>query len=325
MGTAYLGIDLGGTNIKASVFDEEFQKLGEYRASTCVEEGTDSVLERMAQAIEQVLKEAGIHAGQVRCMGMGIPGLLDREKGISFFSPNFPGWENVPVAEWFQRRFHIPVFIDNDVRMNLYGEWRFGAGVGCKNLVLLTLGTGLGSGVVMDGRVLYGATGSAGEVGHMNIVAQGGRPCRCGSSGCLGRYVSALGLIRTAKEKLSQNPGSLLWSWTQGDLEQLTAKMISDAYDQNDKIAVESLQETGQVLGLGIVNMINLYNPELVIIGGGMCAAGERLLGPAREVIGRRALKLSREACTLVTAQLGDGAGMLGAAVYAAEQWKERK
>lgn len=325
MKCCYLGIDLGGTNIKAAVFDAEFQKLGESRVPTCVQEGTSAVLHRMEQAARTVLADAGVSLDAVECMGIGVPGLLDRKAGLSLFSPNFPGWENVPVKEWFENCLGIPVFIDNDVRMNLYGEWKFGAGRGKENLVLLTLGTGLGSGVVMDGRALYGATDSAGEIGHMNVYYENGRPCRCGSSGCLGRYVSALGLLRTVREKLSEGRESLLLDWAGNDPEQITAKMVSDAYDAGDSVAVEGLRETGEILGLGLVNVINLYNPELVIIGGGMCAAGERLLAPARELVNRRALKISRAACSIVTAQLGDGAGMLGAAVYGAQQLAESK
>ena len=255
-------------------------------------------------------------------MGMGVPGLLDIEKGISLFSPNFPQWENVPIAGWFKERLGIPVFIDNDVRVNLYGECYFGAGKGKKNVVLLTLGTGLGAGVMIDGHILYGATGSMGEIGHMNMYREG-RPCRCKSSGCLGRYVSALGLLRTVKEKIEAKEKTVLTDWVK-DPEEITAEMVSRAFDEGDQLAREAMEETGEILGFGLVNVINLYNPECVIIGGGMSAAGERLLSKAREVVDTHALEISRKACTIVTASLGDASGMLGAAKAASIKTENR-
>lgn len=315
----YVGMDLGGTNIKASLYTTEFEKVGENRTVTEAGRGSDVVLQRMLDNVQGLLVKADVALDEVGCMGIGVPGLLDVEQGISIFSPNFTDWEDVPVVRWFEERLGIPTYIDNDVRVNLYGEWHFGAGRGKRNVVLLTLGTGLGSGVMIDGHVLYGATGSVGEIGHMNMY-RNGRPCRCGSSGCLGRYVSALGLLRTVKEKLDGGGQSILLDWTKHDVEKITAKMISDAYDLNDKVAREALYETGEILGFGLVNVINLYNPEIIIIGGGMSAAGERLLARTREVVQERALKLSRSACEIVTASLGDSAGMLGAAVYASKK-----
>lgn len=313
-----IGVDLGGTNIKVSVFDAKFKKLGENRAPTGAADGWQAVLERIDGCTRELLDQYSLTMEQVAAAGMGIPGLMDRKVGISQFSPNFTDWKDVPVSAWFREKWGVPVFIDNDVRVNLYGEWKFGAGRDRENLVLLTLGTGLGSGIVMDGRVLYGATGSAGEVGHMNMYREG-RPCRCGSSGCLGRYVSALGMLRTFREKLDSGRESVVSNWVKNS-EEITAKMISEAFDLGDSTAIETLTETGELLGFGLVNLINLFNPERVIIGGGMAAAGERLLAPARKVVQEHALEISRNACDLVTAQLGDAAGMLGAAYYASTQ-----
>ncbi|WP_083609796.1 ROK family protein [Paenibacillus sp. P3E] len=252
---------------------------------------------------------------------MGIPGLLDPEEGLSLFSPNFPGWEHVHIVNEMKPFYDFPVFIDNDVRMNLYGEWQYGAARGYRNIILLTLGTGLGSGIVSDGKVVYGTTFSAGEIGHMNMFRQG-RPCRCGSSGCLGRYVSAVGMVNTFKEKLAEGRTSIIQTWTGGDNERITALMISDAYDLEDALAVEVMHETGVLLGFGLSNVINLLNPEAVIIGGGMSAAGERLLRSVRETVKEHALKLSGSKCSIVQAELGSRAGTLGAAAYAYRRLK---
>lgn len=312
-----LGIDLGGTNIKTALFDEGFGKMGENRTDTRAELGSEAVLERIGECAEALLEQAGVSMEEVCCAGMGVPGLMDIEAGISQFSPNFPDWENVRISGYFQERWGIPVAIDNDVRVHLYGEWQFGAGRGKRNLLLLALGTGLGGGVMIDGHILYGATNSVGEIGHMNMYRRQGRPCRCGSSGCFGRYVSALGMIRTFREKLEAGQRSIVCDWVDGNQEKITAKMISEAYDAGDQTAVDTLRETGELLGYGMANLINLYNPERLIVGGGMSAAGERLLAPARETVRAHAIEITRRACDIVVAELGDGAGMLGAAYRA--------
>lgn len=317
----YIGMDLGGTNIKTAIFNTGYKKIAESRISTKAHLGSAEVLQRMLKSVTGLLNREHIDTSDIQGIGIGVPGLLDIERGISKFSPNFPLWNNVPVARWFQEQLQVPTFIDNDVRVNLYGEWCYGAGKGKKNVVLLTLGTGLGAGVILDGHVLYGATGSAGEIGHMNMYRTG-RPCRCGSSGCLGRYVSATGMVHTLNDKLQAGEKSIITQWINGDCNKITAQMISEAYDQGDTAAVNTMHETGEILGYGLVNIINLYNPELIIIGGGMSSAGERLLAAARSVVSTHALQISQNACSIVAADLGDSAGMLGAAIYADERIK---
>ncbi|MEO3946676.1 ROK family protein [Gorillibacterium sp. CAU 1737] len=319
MSSYRIGIDLGGTNIKSAIFDADNHLLLERSDPTEASSGPFPVLARIANIVREMLAQQAIASEQVECMGMGIPGLLNPATGMSFFSPNFPGWENIAVVEEMQRHFPFPIYIDNDVRINLYGEWKFGAGVGRRNLLLVTLGTGLGSGIVVDGRVLYGQTASVGEIGHLNMFREG-RPCRCGSSGCLGRYVSAVGMVRTFTERLDQGEPSVVRQWVDGDTSAITARMISDAYDAGDGLARQVMKETGELFGFGLGSAINLFNPELVIIGGGMSAAGERLLAPVRETVALHSLKVPREACEIVPAKLGGRAGMIGAAAYAAER-----
>lgn len=311
----YIGIDLGGTNLKGSLFSENFEWVETIVLPSEADKGAGVVIEHIHQLIELLLAKS---PEQVLSIGIGVPRLLDKEAGISRFSPNFTNWENVPVTKLVHEKFQIPTFIDNDVRVNLYGEWHFGAGKEKENVVLLTLGTGVGAGIVVDNHVLYGKTGSAGEVGHMNMYREG-RPCKCGSSGCFSRYVSATGIVMTAKEKLGTHPDSLL-----AKVEDLTTKMISDAYDQGDQLAIEIYQETGELLGFGLGNILNLYNPEILIIGGGVSKAGERLLAYARETVAKHSLQISYDTCEIVTASLSDKAGMIGAAYYGANQLIER-
>ncbi|MDQ0060264.1 ROK family protein [Paenibacillus harenae] len=311
-----IGIDLGGTNVKSAIFNTEFQTVHERSDPTEAAKGPGHVLNRMKDIVQEMMAFEGIDQTSIKCMGMGIPGLLNPDEGISIFSPNFPDWENIHVVDLMNRYFDFPVFIDNDVRVNMYGEWLFGAGTGYKNLVLITLGTGLGSGIINDGKVLYGTTASAGEIGHMNMYREG-RPCRCGSSGCLGRYVSAIGMVRTLTDKLEDGRSSILMQWAGNDRTAITAKMISEAYDLGDSLAIEVMHETGELLGFGLANVINLLNPELIIVGGGMSAAGDRLLHSVRDTVQNHALKLSSRACKIEQAKLGGKAGMIGAAAYA--------
>jgi len=322
MGENIIGIDLGGTNIKGAIFNSKFQTVRETSILTEASEGPVHVLNRIKEMIEDLISHAGISLNSIHCMGMGIPGLLDPNEGLSIFSPNFPGWENIHIVDRMKKHFNFPVFIDNDVRVNLYGEWKYGAGIGYKNIVLITLGTGLGSGIVNDGKVVYGTTFSAGEIGHMNMY-RNGRPCRCGSSGCLGRYVSAIGMVNTFKEKLQEGRTSIVQNWINDNHDQIEAFMISEAYDQGDSLAIEVLNETGTLLGFGLANVINLFNPEVVIVGGGMSAAGDRLLNPVRLAVNKHTLKLSGHACSVIQANLGSRAGMVGAAVYAYEKMQE--
>ncbi|MGV8981708.1 ROK family protein [Clostridium sp.] len=319
MNKLIIGIDLGGTNIKAAIFNLDLQLIIEVRRPTQAHKGPVQVINNIKQIIEEMLESLNITYESIYCMGLGIPGLLDPKQGISFFSPNFPGWENIHVVNELNKRFDFPIFIDNDVRVNLYGEWRFGAGLNIKNLILITLGTGLGSGIVVDGKVLYGATSSAGEIGHMNMYRQG-RPCKCGSSGCLGRYVSASGMVNTFIEKLNDGKKSIVEEWINHDINNIQASMISEAYDLNDDLSIEVMHETGQILGFGLANAINLFNPEIIIVGGGMSYAGDRLLNTVRETIRDHSLKISSQVCTVLQAQLGDCAGMIGAASYAKER-----
>ena len=254
----YIGLDLGGTNIKISVFDVFFHKLGEKRTPTEVRFGSEHVLNRIYDAVLALLDELHLTCQDITCMGIGVPGILDIKNGISRFSPNFPKWEEVPIVAWMESHLHIPTYIDNDARVNLYGEWKFGAGKNRNNVLMITLGTGLGGAAVIDGRVIYGATGSAGEIGHINMFREG-RECRCGSSGCLGRYVSALGILRTFREKVQLGQHSIICDWVDNDLDKVTADMLSRAYDAGDAVAIETMRETGELLGYGLCAVFSLY------------------------------------------------------------------
>lgn len=312
-----VGIDLGGTTIQTVLTDEDYNVIAKYKSDTLAKEGPNAVIGRMMDAIDHVLEVSNLTRQDLMGIGLGIPGLMDADKGISIFSGNL-GWENVQVLQPFRDRFHVPVYMDNDVRVNALGEWYFGAGKGVKNMILLTLGTGVGSGIIIDGKMLRGPQSAAGEVGHM-IIVEDGPACTCGSRGCLEVFTSATGMIRRCKELMLENRDSLLWQLCEGNIDKLKAHMIDKAYDQGDKVGRQVMVETAYYLGIGLTNLVNIFNPELVVIGGGVSKAGERLLGPAREFINKRAMVVQRQHYRLVAAQLSDEAGMLGACTLVKE------
>ncbi|AEE96034.1 ROK family protein [Mahella australiensis] len=311
------GIDLGGTTIQTVLTDENYNIVTKYKSDTLAKEGPDAVIERMMDAIDHVLEESKLSKEDLLGIGLGIPGLMDIEKGISLFAGNL-SWENIQVVQPFKDRFNVPVYMDNDVRVNALGEWYFGAGRGVKNMVLITLGTGVGAGIIIDGKMLRGPQSAAGEVGHM-IIVEDGPACTCGSRGCLEVFASATGMMRRCKELMLENRDSLLWQMCDGDIDKVRTHMIDKAHDQGDKVGRQVMAETAYYLGIGLTNVVNIFNPELVVIGGGVSKAGERLLGPARDFVNKRAMVVQRQHYKLVAAQMLDEAGMLGACTLAKE------
>ena len=314
----YLGIDLGGTNIAAGVVNEQYQIIGRSKTKTHVPCSEEEMCSQLAFAALSALEDANIAINEIEWIGIGSPGSIDFTNGMITFSSNLH-FHQFPLERLLSEKLCKKVIIENDAKAAAYGEFLAGALKNANNALAITLGTGVGCGIIINKQIYRGSNASSEEMGHM-VIEHNGRPCKCGSSGCLGRYVSALGLVRTLKEKLEDGTPCIIREWVNGDLERVTAKMISDAYDSDDRIAVETMTETGEILGFGLVNIINLFNPEIIILGGGMSAAGERLLQPARKVVDNHALRISRSNCSITTAQLGDAAGMLGAAIYAKQR-----
>lgn len=318
-GFMYIGVDLGGTNIKIGLLNEDLTVQTKLKVATESETNSETVMSNLITGVKQLLIKMQTGTDQIKAIGIGVPGQMDIKAGLSIFSPNFSHWDNVPVIQLIEDEFHVPTFMDNDVRVNLYGEWKLGAGKGKQDVLMVTLGTGLGAAMITNGRMMYGKSNSAAELGHLNMYRHG-RPCACGSSGCLGRYVSARGMVKTVQEHLAVGEQSVITEWTHNNETKITAQMISDAYDQRDPLAQKVMQETGEILGYGLSSAINMFNPERIIIGGGVAAAGDRLLKPAKEVIAGHALKVAREVCDIVPARLGPWAGMIGAGVYAKQR-----
>lgn len=306
-----IGVDLGGTNVRAAATDREGRILGEGREPSLAMEGAEVTIEQIIKAIYSAISTAGIKASQVEGIGMGVPGWHDSKEGIVLWSPNFRDWNNIQLMAPIQKALGIPVLMGNDVNIAALGEFRFGAGRDVNSLVMLTLGTGIGGGIITDGRLLLGANDGAAEIGH-TIVAPGGRICSCGRPGHLEAMAGRDAIIERAARKIQEGRPSILIrdeDWPQWSV---TPETIAKAAQEGDEVAIETMSETAYYVGVGVANAINLINPEMVIIGGGIAQAGDVLWDPLLRTVDALALTQSRRVCKVVPAELGDDAGIMG-------------
>jgi len=311
-----IGVDLGGTFIKAGVVDAAGSILYQASRPTEVEKGRDAIVANIVAAAEGVLAGAGLAWSEVVGLGLGSPGIFDYEHGgIVFNAPNLKALEGHPLPLLVQQKLNRPgvrVILENDANAAAYGEKWVGAGRDARSLVLFTLGTGIGGGIVLDGEVWHGSTGFAGELGHQTIVPNGPL-CGCGNYGCLEALASATALVRRLREAVAAGrPTGLAARVTGG--EKVTAKDINAAATAGDATARELMEETGRYLGIAAASMINVLNPQMVVFSGGMTAAGEMLLQPIRQEAKRRAIPAAYAATRIVFAKLGNDAGLIGAA-----------
>ncbi len=306
-----IAIDLGGTNIKAGIVDERGRLLEQSSTPTMAHEGPDAVVDRIAGAARELRSRV---PGGLAGIGIGAPGPLHPTSGLIYMTPNMPGWENYSLGDGIKARTGLEVTVENDANCAALGENWLGAGRGARTMILLTLGTGIGGGILINGRPVNGLEMAAGEVGH-TVINFNGPKCGCGNHGCLEAYCGTAGIISRAWEYL-EKPGtvSVLRDWVGEDRFKLTPEMLSRAAGDGDGVALSVLRETGRLLGVGIVSLVNLFAPERVVMGGGVAAAGEVLLGAIREEVRRHALPPANEQVRIVPAELGNNAGMIGAA-----------
>jgi len=290
-----IGIDVGGTNIKSGLVNRNLI-IRRYLIPTLTNSGLDATLNQIFNAVYKL-------GGDFSAIGIGIAGIIDSKNGIVRFSPNLKGWHNVKLAEILKKEFKKPVRILNDVNAILFGEWLFGAGRGYKNVFLFTLGTGVGGAMVCEGKMVFGYNGFAGEFGHMTIKFDGAK-CLCGNYGCLERYVGARAIIKLAQRKMAKYDSSLK------KLPQLTPEIIAQEAKRGDKVARDVFSEIGEIIGIGISNIINFLDPEVVIVSGGIARAGRILFEPI--ILGEKYRSFK-----ILPGQLGDDAGILGAAHFA--------
>ena len=306
----YIGIDLGGTFIKGGIVDDEGNILVSDKIPTEREYGGDRVATNIVSLCKKLLADVNMSESDVVGIGMGVPGMIDSKTGIVTFSNNFD-WEHFHIVEKVQAQIDLPVKIANDANVAALGETKFGCGKEYKNTVLLTLGTGVGGGVVIDGKLFEGNGSAGAELGH-SIVQVDGEPCSCGNKGCLEAYASASALIRDTKRAMQQDKNSAMWAV--GTLDNVDGKTAFD-YCETDKSAKTVVDNYIKMLGAGIVNFANIFRPEAVLLGGGVCAEGDRLIKPLQAILDRDIFAGARgPQVKILVAQLGNKAGLLGAA-----------
>jgi glucokinase len=312
-----VGLDIGGTNVRVGLVPEQ----GGRPAALCTRStpalgGQDVVVGELAAVVEEVI-DTGLGAvgdpdGEVLGMGIGSPGPLDLERGIVLDAFNL-GWKDFPLRDALGEAVGLRVILDNDANCATWGEYWQGAGRGARSLVGVTLGTGIGGGVILEGKLVHGASASAGEVGHMSIDFHG-RRCKCGNYGCLEAYASGPNIAARAREGLEAGAESVLTSLVEGDLDRLTAATVFEAILEGDAYAGEVMLETAKILGCGVANIVNVLNPQVVVIVGGVTRAGHYLFNPLRAEVRRRAFKSAEQACKIVPGELPQTAGVIGAA-----------
>jgi len=311
-----LAIDLGGTKtITAIVSANNGQILAEERCLTQADEGQSSVVNRLLSAVDHILNLKNISPSQLDSISIAAAGCIDIERGLVTSSPHFPGWSNVPLRDIVRDKYKVATFLLNDASAAVLGEHRFGSGKGANNLILLTVGTGIGGGIIINGKLYSGLFGGAGEIGHMTIDI-GGTRCVCGNIGCLEILASGTAMAREAKRRLSLGESSSLFQMVRGRIDAITAEEIGIAAKGGDALALDIIGKAATYLGVGMVNMVNIFNPEMIIVGGGVAKLGDLLLDPARQVVKERAFSASARAVRIPLAQLGDKAGVIGAAVF---------
>jgi glucokinase len=314
-----VGIDLGGTNIVVgTVAEDGSEMLGLVSEPTLPEQGSDAVVARIVKLARASLEAT--RGKTIAGVGIGSPGPLDTARGLVLLTPNL-GWTNFPLRDRITEALGLPATLDNDANCAIFGEWWRGAARGAEHVVGLTIGTGIGGGIVLNGQIYHGASDIAGEIGHMTIDSTG-RRCKCGNYGCLEAYASGPAIAARAVEGVEAGADTSLPDYVKGDLKQITAQVVYEAAHDGDEYAREVVHDTAKVLGAGVANIINIFNPQVVVICGGVTLAGDQLFVPLRSEVKRRAFKPAANACRIVPGELSGTAGVYGAAaVFMRRTW----
>ncbi|MDO9465613.1 MAG: ROK family protein [bacterium] len=309
-----IGVDLGGTNLNTAILNANGKIIDKLSISTG--ENKDVVLKQIVKCIEDVIKKANKTNSEIMGIGIGTPGLVDSEKGIVRGVTNIEGFENVHMKEYVEVALDIPTFIDNDVNAMAYGELKCGAARGAKNVICLTLGTGVGGGIIINGGIYRGSSLSAGEIGHIPVNVDG-PGCMCGGIACLESYIGRDRIIKRTIEKLMQRKESIIPKLVEGDMKKVTPKIVYEAAAVGDMLAIEIWKETAQYLATALTGIINFLDPEIIVIGGGIANAGKYLFDPLRDMIKERVFPFLAEKIQIVHTQLGEEAGIIGSAMLA--------
>lgn len=315
-----VGVDMGGTKILAAVINGKGEIVQQTKTATKPKKGPDGVIKRIERCIREAIDGAELEPSQIRAIGIGSPGPLDPETGVIIFAPNL-GWSNVPLKAKLETIFGIPTFVDNDVNVGTLGEYAFGAGQGVKNLVGIFVGTGIGGGIILDGKLFHGINKTAGEIGHMIVDANGPR-CGCGNFGCLEAVASRTAITKALQKAiLKKGQKSRLLKLNGGKLDQIRSQAIAKAVKRGDKPTVKVMQRAGKYLGISVASIVHFLNPEMIVFGGGVIEAMRNsLLDPIRQTAAEYALPTTMDGVQIVKAALGDNAGVIGASVLARQR-----
>jgi glucokinase len=320
----YIGVDLGGTNLRAAITDTGTGEIFDQRqCPTLAAEGQGAVIQRIIQLIRELIDGGQVPAGAIKGVGIGVPGTPDLDTGVIQFLPNLPGkWLNVPLQAIIQGQVQLPVAILNDVRAITLGEWTFGAGRGVDTLACLAIGTGIGGGVVVNGQFHLGIGGTAGEFGHQ-VVEPDGLPCGCGGRGCLELYASGPAIAAMGVKEVMHGHTTRIGELVKHDLNRIDAEIIVQAAREGDRVAKDILQRAGRYLGIAVGNILGVISPQRVIFGGGVSGAGELLLAPIVQTVNERVHVIPVKQVQFVLAELGMNGGLLGAALWARQRCED--
>ena len=309
-----LGIDLGGTNIVAGVVDENYNVVATAKVKTNCPRPAEEIIDDMAKVTFEAIEKAGLTIDDIDYMGVGAPGSINPENGFIPYSNNI-NFVNVPLSDMLKERVGKDFFIDNDANAAAYGEFLAGSGKGTSHFIAITLGTGVGSGIIIDGKLFYGSNFAGGELGHTAIQVDG-EDCTCGRKGCWEAYASATALIRQTKAKMLENKDSIMWEMVGGDIEKVSGRTSFDAMRKGDKAGKEVVDQYIRYVGIGLINSINIFQPQVLCIGGGISHEGDTLIKPLVEMVDKENyFRGDAEFKTVIkTATLGNDAGIIGAA-----------
>ena len=308
-----IGVDVGGTNVKIALVDFDGKIIYSNTVPTRAEMGYEAGVNNIKQAIKELMQETSATAKTIEAIGFGLPGQIDYKEGLVKNLPNIPGWVNIPLAKIIEEEFSIPTRLDNDVRCAALGELNFGAGKGCENLICITVGTGIGSGIVLNGKLVRGAANAAGEIGHIKMQMTGGPLCGCGDYGCFEAYASGPAIVTMAKEYISGGKSAKYKEMAPDGI--ITPYLVAQAALQGDAVSIQIFKQMGKIIGTGLASVVNLLNPQKIIIGGGVADAGDILLEPIRQTILDRAMPIQGQSVEVVPAQLANSAGVIGASL----------
>ncbi len=308
-----IGIDLGASHVNVLITNVAAQILYEQEVPIDIAEGPQKILDKVDELVQQGIRQSGVRWDTILAIGLGVPGPIDSASGMVISPPIMPGWDRYPIRAVLEERWRVPVSLNNDAELGAIGEWAFGAGRGERFLAYIKAGSGIGAGLLLDGKIYRGATGSAGEIGHLTID-ENGPQCTCGNYGCVEAYAGGKAIARAAREAVQKGLRTQLSTLP---IEAITALEVANAARRGDFLAQQIIERAGEHLGIAIAGVVNLFNPSVIIIGGGVAQIGDLYLEPVRRAVQKRSLSASARAVRITTALLGRRSSAMGAVVQA--------